>query len=157
MRLGTSIIASTQEVFSMMVMMAVEPHDPLCEPTEILHNSVTGMVGLTGLYQGLLSVHVPYPVALAIATNMLGDEIREVNEDVTDMIGELANMLGGSIKLALSPHGKDIQLSTPTTASGGQYKANKIPKARWAAVTFSTEHGEFIVDLKYRAQEEAVA
>ena len=41
-------------------------------------------------------------VAMTITGSFLGMDVEEMNEDVEDAVGELANMLGGDIKSALS-------------------------------------------------------
>lgn len=99
------VIDATREVFSTMVMMEVTDAYPLKEPVTRFKCSITGMVGFAGIYSGVISIHCPVDLALKVTSNMLGIECGEVNEDLNDAIGEIANMLGGNVKQVLSKGG----------------------------------------------------
>lgn len=103
------VINATKEVFSTMVMMDLEDCFPLQESVNHFHCSVSGMVGMAGLYTGILAIHCPQSFALRITSNMLGMEVDEVGEDVNDALGEIANMLGGHVKMVLSKGGDGHQ------------------------------------------------
>ena len=51
-----------------------------------------GVIGLAGTHKGVLAIHIPNKVAMAITSSFLGMEVDEINEDVKDAVGELANM-----------------------------------------------------------------
>jgi len=146
--LATYVINATKEVFSTMVMMALEDCYPLKEPVTSFHCSVTGMVGLAGTYTGILSIHCPKSLALRITSNMLGMEVDEVGEDVNDALGEIANMLGGYVKQILSKGGLDINLSIPTVISGEDYTVNSMSDSDCVIIPFNSEGEQFLVGLK---------
>lgn len=142
------VIHATKEVFSTMVMMEVADSDPLDEPITRFHCSVTSMVGLAGTYTGILSIHCPVPLALKITANMLGMDVDEFCEDVSDALGEIANMLGGYVKQVLSKGGLDINLSIPTVISGEEYTIAATSDNDAVVIPFSFEGERFIVSLK---------
>jgi len=146
------VIDATKEVFSTMVMMELEDSFPLVEPVNHFHCSVTGMVGMAGTYTGILSIHCPQSFALRITSNMLGMEVEEVGEDVNDALGEIANMLGGYIKMVLSKGGMDINLSIPTVISGEEYTINAMSDSDCVIVPFTHEGEKFLVGLKLRKE-----
>ncbi len=96
----------------------------------------------------MLAVHIPHQVAFAITSNFLGIDIDEINEDVEDAIGEIANMLGGNIKSILSEKGRDIDLSLPSTVSGKEYGFQTIKGAEKIIISFDSDSGQFIVELQ---------
>jgi chemotaxis protein CheX len=147
------VINATKEVFDTMVMMTLEDSYPLKEPVTTFHCSVTGMVGLAGTYTGILSIHVPQPLALRITSNMLGMDVEEVSDDVNDALGEIANMLGGSVKQVLSKGGLDINLSIPTVISGEDYTINSMSDSDCVVIPFLNEGERFLVGLKLRKEE----
>ncbi len=146
-QLAKFIIDATLEVFTTMVMM--EPTDdlPLNEPINRFKCSITGMVGFGGIYSGVISIHCPVSLALKITSNMLGMECDEVNDDINDAIGEIANMLGGSVKLVLSKGGMDIKLSIPTVISGEDYTVNSLTDIDCVVIPFSLDGDKFLVGL----------
>ncbi len=142
------IVDATQEIFTGMVMMEIsQDGEPLAE-LGTMKNSITGMVGLAGIHKGMLAVHFPNTLALAITTSFLGMEVEEINEDVQDAIGEIANMLGGNVKTILSDKGRDIQLSLPSTISGEEYSFMSQNEVDQVVLPFKAPTGVFYVELE---------
>ncbi len=148
------VIDATREVFSTMVMMDVEDCFPLLEPVTKFSCSITGMVGLVGTYSGVLSIHCPQPLAVKITSNMLGMEVVEVEaeEDVNDALGEIANMLGGQVKMVLSKGGMDINLSIPTVIAGEEYTINSMAESDCVIIPFNSDGERFLVSLKLKKE-----
>jgi len=146
--LREKIIESTLEIFTSMVMMDIIVSEKVNEDNRLLGNTITGVVGLAGTHKGVLAVHIPYAVAFAITGNFLGIEVNEMNEDVEDAIGEIANMLGGNVKSILSENGRDINLSLPSTVSGKEYGFHTIKGAERILILFESESGIFRVELQ---------
>jgi len=146
-QLAAYIIEATREVFSTMVMMDPKDDYPLKDPVRRFQCSITGMVGFAGTYSGVISIHCPVALALKITSNMLGMECDEVNEDLNDAIGEIANMLGGSVKQVLSKGGLDVKLSIPTVIAGEDYTVNSLSASDCVVIPFHVEDDKFIVGL----------
>ncbi len=151
MELSESIISSTIEIFESMLMMDAKAGDPLDEEVKTFRCSVSGIVGLAGTHKGMLSIHIPETVAMAITASFIGMDVDEINEDVKDAIGELANMLAGSIKSALSENGKDIQISIPSAIHGQEYSIECLAESDWVIVPFQIPPGEFLVELQLKS------
>lgn len=147
------VIDATREVFSTMVMMDVVDDFPLKEPVSRFKCSITGMVGFAGTYSGVISIHCPVALALKITSNMLGMECDEINEDLNDAIGEIANMLGGSVKQVLSKGGLDVKLSIPTVISGEDYTVNSLSDNDCVVVPFAVEEMILLVGLTLKKED----
>ncbi len=150
--LARYVIAATKEIFSTMVLMELHEDYPLKEAVTRLRCSITGMVGLAGSYTGVLSIHCPQSLAMAITSNMLGMEVDEIGEDVFDALGEIANMLGGHVKQVFSSGGLDINLSLPTVISGEEYCVNCMADKDCVIIPFTWEESKFLVGLTLRKE-----
>ena len=148
MKYAQNIADATQEIFSSMIMLDVTPDEPFQRDDSKLLNSVSGIIGLAGEMKGLLAIHLPDKAALDITTAFLGMNVEEVNEDVCDAIGELANMLGGSMKAILDPAGSKIQLSMPSTIHGEEYAVDCLTNAESVTVPFTFNKQTFMVELQ---------
>ncbi len=146
MEIKEKLIESTKEIFSSMVMMDISVAGVVQEHG-VLHDTITGMIGLAGTHKGVLAVHVPYSVAMAITSSFLMMDVEEITEDVHDAIGEIANMLGGNVKSILSENGRDIDLSLPSTISGAEYSFQSDKEVDTVIISFDTGNGEFIVEM----------
>lgn len=148
MEIRERIVESVVEIFTSMVMMEVS----VLEETQIeahpLIDSISGVIGLAGTHKGVLAIHLPHRVAIAITGSFLGMDVEEINSDVEDAVGELANMLGGNVKSILSEKGRDIDLSLPTTISGAQYDYQTNKDAEKIIIAFQCETGKFTIELQ---------
>lgn len=115
------IIDDTRSVYSTMLGLDLM-HLPLeVDPMEHFKDCVSAMVGLAGTYNGLVSIHQPCSLAIKATEAMLDMEITEIDQDVFDALGEIANMVAGNVKQHLSKGGLDVRLSTPSVATGSDY------------------------------------
>ncbi len=116
-----NLIDDTRNVFSTMLGLELM-HLPLeVDPLTHFNDCISAMVGLAGTYNGLVSIHQPVSLGKKVAGTMLDMEIDEVDQDLFDALGEIANMVAGNIKMHLSKGGSDVRLSTPSVATGSDY------------------------------------
>lgn len=146
MEIQDKMIEATKEIFSTMIMMEITLED-IQENHGVLTDTITAMIGLAGTHRGVLAVHFPYAVAMAITSNFLMMDVTEMNEDVHDAMGEIANMLGGNVKTILSEKGRDIDLSMPSTISGSEYSFQSDKDVDKVIIKFGTDKGPFLVEM----------
>lgn len=143
-----SLIKDVQEVFINMVGVEDLMHLPIqIDATTHFKECLTAMVGLAGTYNGLVSVHIPWPLAISFTSLMLGMEVTEIDDDVNDAMGEIANMIAGSFKQHLSKGGSDIQLSTPSVVNGSDYMVSSGNNLENITLKFDTNEEWFMVSL----------
>lgn len=152
-QLARYVIDATKDVFATMVMMDPVDEYPLTESVNRFKCSITGMVGFAGIYSGVISIHCPVVLALKITSSMLGMECEEVDDDLNDAIGEIANMLGGGVKQVLSKGGLDVKLSIPTVISGEDYTVNSLSDIDCVVIPFSIENEKFLVGLTLKKED----
>lgn len=106
-------------VWSSVLEMDVLASDKEVSPSSSDDNYLTGIVTITGDWNGAVSIDCPEPLAKAIASSMFDMELDEISEsEVRDALGEVTNMIGGNFKSIL---GCDTQLSIPTIVNGHGY------------------------------------
>lgn len=123
LELTAALVKDVQDVFS--TMLGVDDITHIPDQTELAKacssTCLTAMVGMVGRYNGMVSIILPLPLALSFTSLMLDMEVTEMNGDVNDAMGEIANMIGGSFKLHLSKAGDDVKLSIPSVVCGTCY------------------------------------
>lgn len=139
---------SVQEVFQTMLSMELlllnETPDLSADGSRIV-----GSVGFAGEVMGNVRLHVTRTYARRIAADMLGLEPEELenDEEIHDVIGELSNMIGGSLKSRLCDSGYPCELSIPSITSGQNFN---IESKGWAIkenISFSFENHAAFVEL----------
>jgi chemotaxis protein CheX len=149
MNIGQDIIDATTDIFSTMLMMDLNVGDPVEGPGGEVLSNITSMLGLGGDIRGMLAVHCPATVAMAITGGFLGMDVDELNDDVKDAIGEIANMVAGNLKVAFAGYDMKIELAIPSSVVGESFRVAGMLGARRVAVPFDMMDGQFLVELKY--------
>lgn len=87
----------------------IEPYIP-----DDTGRKVFSSIGFTGGIDGAVVIVLPEKSACEAVSKMLGCGFDEVNQDVLDGAGELANILTGGLKTGLSSAGCTFDVSIPT-------------------------------------------
>lgn len=120
--LKEALLDSAREVFETMVFMALD--DSGDDSTSLGETSLLGTITFKGSLEGCLGVCCDNPCARTIAANMLGmmspDEVSE--NDVSDAMGEIANMVMGAVKARIQNDVGSIEVSIPSVVQGRELK-----------------------------------
>ena len=111
------------------------------------NDCISAMVGFAGTYNGIVSLHMTEKLALAFTSTMLEMDVAEINADVHDALGEIANIIAGCTKLHIDKGGSGIRLSTPSVISGQEYFFSVISKADALTLLFDINNEWFIVSI----------
>jgi chemotaxis protein CheX len=140
--------SDVQDVFTTMVGVEDLLSLPLqVDPKTHFSDCITAMVGFAGLFNGLVSLHVPQKLALSFTSSMIGMDVTELNEDVNDALGEIANMIAGSFKHHLSKDGHEVRLSTPSVVTGKEYVISSGTLANTLTLLFDSNEEWFMISV----------
>ena len=144
--LSDVLLAGAKEIFETMVFMSVEESS---EPgQEIEGDALSGSITFKGNIEGCLAICCSIPCAKTIATNMLGMDISEEigKPEICDAIGEVTNMIMGSVKSRILEDIGNLEVSIPSVVSGRQLENSLGEKASRALIKVSVED-EYIAEL----------
>lgn len=147
--IGTEIVSGVKEVFSTMLMKDVENDEPIVGEKTSKDSNLTSMIGLGGDMRGVLAIHCPTQVATAITGGFLGMEIEEIDEDVKDAVGEIANMVAGNLKISFEKIGVNVKLAIPTAIVGESFQVRGIADAERVVVPVYMDGMKFWVELMH--------
>lgn len=134
-----------QEIWASYLLLDVEP----APHPQTSDRSLSALIHIHGTWEGTVILHCSRALAGHIAGAMFAIEPEELSEDeVGDAVGEIANMLGGSIKSMVDG---PASLSLPTVIGGEQYVV-KIPGSTVLnEVWFTTSDESMVVSVLQRA------
>lgn len=150
--LTQQLMRDVKEIFDTMVGLDDLLHLPIqIDPVKNFKDCVSSLVGLAGAYNGLVSLHMPSSLAVKATSSMIGMNVTELDEDVNDAMGEIANMIAGSFKMHLSKSGLDIHLSTPSVVYGKEYFITLNNNPEQISVRFATDDDWFMVSVAFES------
>ena len=114
-------------------------------------DEMMALIGFSGAVRGTAGLYFPEETGMAVAGRLLGTEITALNEDVTDTIGELVNIVAGSAKAKISQQVKQtLDLSLPVVFHGENFTVYSPSQAIWLDVPFACEMGTFGLQLSFQ-------
>jgi len=117
--IAEEIVSSTHEVFSTMIPMEIKSDGSFYQKEDMISTDVISLVSFTGEHSGILAIFSCKEIALKITSNMLGIEVTEIDQDAKDAMGEVANMIAGTLKNKIFEKFGAMHLSVPIVVAGG--------------------------------------
>jgi len=117
--IAEEIVSSTNEVFSTMIPMEIKSDGSFYQKEDMISTDVISLVSFTGEHSGILAIFSCKEIALKITSNMLGIEVTEIDQDAKDAMGEVANMIAGTLKNKIFEKFGAMHLSVPIVIAGG--------------------------------------
>jgi chemotaxis protein CheX len=131
-----------ESVFETMLNLEAKEHGTPWFPHE---DRVTAMVHLAGDWNGAVLVECDRGQACRFTGRFLSvDPPDVVDDDVRDVLGELANMIGGNLKSILT---RGIHLSMPSVVDGSSYNLRVGGSDLRESLAFECEEGSFWVTV----------
>ncbi|NRA69859.1 MAG: chemotaxis protein CheX [Gammaproteobacteria bacterium] len=135
-------------VLEIMASTKLKPGKPILKRNEIAHGDVSGLIGLVGPdTKGSLSISFEKKLALSIMQKMLGENPGKINEEVTDMVGEITNMVAGGAKNLLGQKGYDFGMATPIVVSGKDHTISHQFDGPKIMIPFTCIDGKAVIEI----------
>ncbi len=128
--LVATLVDATRDVFATMVFKDVTAADPPhpVSGTAWPHAGprVVATVSFTGYRCGCVSIYSTLEAANAIAGGMLGIEPASVNGQMADAIGEIANMVAGTLRTRMTATEPAWHIGIPTVTIGSDFSTTYV-------------------------------
>jgi chemotaxis protein CheX len=109
-------LVAIKDIFDTMIDLPVTIGKPFIKKDKIPSYEVSSIIGLSGPVIGCVAISFSEQIALQLAGALLEEEFVEIDDDCTDAIGEIANMIAGNAKSAFPVDNASI--SVPSVIIG---------------------------------------
>ena len=142
------LISSTANVLSTMAMMDTQPGMVTTRPDSIPIGDVTGIINMVSSQaQCIMALSFPEAAILAIFEAMIGEKAETIDNHITDLVGELTNMVTGGAKQILIEKGYDFDMATPKVIVGKSEPISHNNDSSIVIIPFDTDNGSFYVEM----------
>lgn len=138
-------IQSTRTLFETMLQLNVEMGDP--QPgTKCTENcDVSGIIGFSGDMSGSVILSFPRACAHRLVCIFTGVELGESDEELSDAVGELTNIIAGGTKAKFN--GAKISISCPSVVIGSGHNVRSSGDAACVSIPCSCDCGDFVLTI----------
>ena len=152
-------VDATKSVFETMISSSIQAGKPEIKNNSVSRGDVSAIMGMSGDYtkgdeknefKGMLVFSFPKETYLKVASAMLMTEYKELNEEISDVGAEIANIVMGNAKRFLSEGGYVIKMSIPSTVTGTNHTIKYPEKTSVVIIPMTSAHGLFYMELCYQ-------
>ncbi|MDP4536276.1 chemotaxis protein CheX [Alkalimonas collagenimarina] len=143
-------LSSLVNVLATMANTTITPGQPRLKKDEVARGDVSGLIGMVGNEtKGSFSITFEEKLALEIMFRMLGERPPKINEEVTDMVGEITNMVTGGAKRILGEKGYEFSMATPVVVSGREHTITHKSDGPKILMPFNSEFGKVHIEVSF--------
>ena len=145
-----TFVGSVVNVLGTMAMVDAKPGKAYVKKDNTARGDISGVIGFSspnGKNKGTMSVSFTQSSVLGIINNMLGENYKEVTNEVTDAVGELTNMISGQARKGLAEIGMQFEGAIPTVVTGKDHSIRHVSSSAILAIPFDTDGGPLTVEI----------
>ncbi len=108
---------------------------------------ITGVIDLTGDFNGIISISFTKQLILYIVSTMFGEEMTEIDDDIKDAVGEISNMISGQVTTKMTEIGKSLKAQLSSVEMGNPHTVKYIDNRPIIALPYITDNGGFTIEV----------
>ncbi len=137
-------LRAVQNVFETMIELPYTLGKPTIKKNNTTSYEISGIIGISGDVVGSIVVSFSTEIALKVASALLGEELKAVDDDCTDAIGEVANMIAGDAKKRFPK--ANTSISVPNVIIGS-HKVAYPSGLPIISIPCETNAGQFAIEV----------
>ncbi len=141
-------IKAVHNLFETMIEVPFKLGKPALKKNKEAPHEISSIIGLSGDVTGCVVISLSKEVALELVGALLGEPVSELDEDSTDAIGEIANMIAGNAKTDF-PEGNN-SISVPSVVVG-KHQVSYPSGLPIITIPCKTEKGQMVIEVALKA------
>ena len=144
-------VNAVKNLFNTMINVPFKLGKPSLKKGNLPEHEISGIIGLSGTVSGCVVINLSKDIALQLVSALIGDEVTELDDDCTDAIGEIANMIAGNAKTDFPSAGTSI--SVPSVVVG-KHKVSYPSGLPIICIPCITEKGQMVIEVALKENNE---
>jgi chemotaxis protein CheX len=137
-------VVAAKKVFETMINVPFSLGRPSLKNDKEVPHEISGIIGLSGNVSGCVVISLSREVAFELVSALIGEKVTALDDDCTDAIGEIANMIAGNAKTDF-PSGNNA-ISVPSVVVG-KHKVSYPSGLPIISIPCRTEKGDMIIEV----------
>lgn len=109
---------------------------------------ISGVISVVGeKINGSFAITFPESTFLKVISKMIGEDYKELTNDLLDGASELTNIIFGQAKVILNEKNYGLKMAIPTVVSGSGHILSSFCKSQVMVIQFNSELGPFFIKI----------
>ena len=144
-------VIAVKNIFETMINVPFSLGKPSLKTGNEVPHEISSIIGLSGNVSGSVVISLSRNIAYQLVSSLLGEDISELNEDCTDAIGEIANMIAGNAKTDFPSNNNSI--SVPSVVVG-KHKVTYPSGLPIISIPCKTDKGEMVIEIALKVKDD---
>ncbi len=144
-------IEGTIHILATTALVKVKPEQPFLKKNSRALGDITGLLEVSGDITGSAAISFSEKSILGIVSAMFGDDMTKIDEEITDAVGEISNMVAGHVTTKITELDKKVKVKLNEVKIGSDCIIDHIKGVDHVlALPFSTTKGKVIIEVCYK-------
>ena len=149
-KLVNPFIEGALHILDTTAFVKVIPDTPYLKTNSLTQGDITGLLEITGDLTGTAAISFSKKSILGIVSAMFGEEMTELNDEISDAVGEISNMVAGHVTTKIAELNKKIKVKFVQIIMGqGEPLAHSASGSHVVAIPFRTTKGKVLLEVCY--------
>ncbi len=144
-------IEGVLHILSTTATVQTKPESPYLKKNRLTLGDITGVMEINGDVTGAAAIGFSKAGILGVVSSMFGEKMTEINEEITDAVGELTNMIAGQVTTKITESGKQAKVKFSRVIVGKDQELSSLSDEKHVLVMpFRTTVGKVFVEVCYQ-------
>lgn len=140
-------IEATLHILETTAATTAKARKPCLKQNQTAPGAVSGLMEASGDFRGTIAVSFSEELILHVVSAMFGEEMKELNDEIKDAVGEMANMISGQATTKLTELGKKMKVKMSAVQMGRSHSIVHLEGHPVVALPYHTAHGDFTIEV----------
>lgn len=127
----------------------VKPERAYLKTSKIANGDITGLLEIAGDINGTAAISFTEKSILAVVSKMFGEEMKQIDPEITDAVGEIGNMISGHVNTKMTEMGKSVKVKLSGVMNGKNHQVDHVDDKQIIVLPFKTTMGNIWIEVCY--------
>jgi len=142
------IVEGALHILDTTAFVKVKPDTPFLKKDSRPQGDISGILEISGDLKGSAAISFSEKCILGIVSAMFGEDMTQINEEITDAVGEISNMIAGHVTTKIAEMDKRVKVKFVKVCAGAE-KIEHIKEGGVLALPFRTTKGRMVIEVCY--------
>ena len=143
-------IEGTLHILDTTALVKVKPQPPFLKGDTSHQGDISGLLTVEGDLEASVAISFTRKSILGIVSAMFGEEMTEINEEITDAVGEISNMVAGHVTTKIGELDKKVKVKFVEVVTGRNEAISHLASgSHVVSIPFQTTKGKVVLEVCY--------
>jgi chemotaxis protein CheX len=127
----------------------VKPDTPFLKKDSRPLGDISGILEISGDLKGSAAISFSERCILGIVSAMFGEDMTQINEEITDAVGEISNMIAGHVTTKIAEMDKRVKVKFVKVCTGDESIDHIKEGGHVLVLPFRTTKGRMVIEVCY--------